>query len=462
MSSITQISLASISSASVRSILLNAHRCLHYGEYRRSMEFGCSALEGLLSLRIESVVRSIRQHLPALDFGIRIVHTELGFRVELSRMDYGAQDCVSLFQYALRLHDALIARVAVDGSKAPMQSSIAERTLLALQALSRRCLVTRQPLRGRRVVLRALLRLRFALERVLPSEQSAAVLQARILAAILHEPESVAQTLLREFRFQCEYNFAKRHLHLHALPESQHYLNSFRWPQRREYIEYIAAQPGSRVLVTIHMGDFLGAFRCIAALASPRRTAISLRREQESEKEKGYVLANRLDHQILRHGQYNPVSIVSALRKGDHTLAILFDLRDEFGETIQATFFGHQARFVKGPAQLAIMGKAPILPFITFEQDGHSVIEMESIIDTRLLSDESLQGATSRITQQLVSLAEKWISRTPSQWKYLTSIAGYFDVVPSPLGTNPARDNDGVQPIPLFSNHRAESKGAGQ
>ncbi|MDP1932636.1 MAG: hypothetical protein Q8L60_14375 [Gammaproteobacteria bacterium] len=424
----TPAQLSLIAPPTVRQMMMNAGLCLQYGEYFRSMEFCCSAIEGLLALRVESVTRSVRQQLPALDPGVRIVHTELGFRVELVRTEYGEQECASVLRYGLLLHNALTGTFSTDSKESHLiRCTITERFLLALQSFSRKNLVSCYPLSTRKAVLRAFLRLRIALERRLPSMQAVEVLQTRFLALLLHEPEQVARAILREFRFHSEYNFAKRHLHLHGLPGSQQYLESFVWPEKEDYIAYIAAQPGSRVLVTIHMGDFLGAFRCIAALANPRRGAISLRREQETDREKDYRVGERLDHKVLRHGQYNPISIVGALRKGDHTLAILFDLRDEFGETVAARFFGHQARFVKGPAQLAIMGKAPILPFVTFERNGCNHIELETVIDTRLLSAESLMDATSRITQQLVTLAEKWICRTPEQWKYLNSLPGYFE-----------------------------------
>lgn len=404
------------------------------------MELGCAAVEGLLALRTETIVRVVRQRLPALDCGVRILSTEVGYRVELSRMEYAENECLALLHYSILLHEALNAVAGNDGL--PIHFSFTERVLLTLQKISRKCVVSHHSFSTSRVLLRGLLSLRFALIRFLPFENAAAIAQARNLSFLLHEPEPEAQALLRNFRFYSEYNFARRYLHLHRLPGSQRYLNSFIWPEKQAYIEYIAAQPGSRVLATIHMGDFLGAFRCIAALADPQRAAISLRRELESDSEKNYMIGNRLNHRVLRHGHYNPVSIVSALRKGSHTLAILFDLREEFGETVTATFFGQQARFVKGPAQLAIMGKAPILPFITFERNGKSYIEMEGVIDTHMMPAESLQCATARITQQLVRLAEKWISRTPAQWKYLSSIFHYFETPPA--GVSPAR-NDGNQ-----------------
>lgn len=434
--------LSTIRLPSVRQTLLNAWRCLQYDECRRSMEYCCSAMEHLLSLRMISVTRALRQKLPALDPGVRVLQTELGLRVELVKTDYVYQECESLLRYALQLHDAVIQSFegdSRDGVSIPF--TLSERILLIVQNLSKRCVVSGQSIALRKILLRALLRLRFALEESLPTERLATDVHTRILGMLLHEPEHVVQAMLRECRFHCEYNFAKRHVHFHGLPDSQRYLDAFIWPERQDYIAYIAAQPGSRVLVTIHMGDFLGAFKCLAALAGPKRAAISLRREQDSAREKDYVIGNRPGHRVLRHGQYNPVSIVSALRRGDHTLAIMFDLKEEFGGTVAVTFFGHAARFVKGPAQLAIMGKAPILPFITFEKEGQGHMEMEAVIDTKLLTGESLDDATSRITQRLVNLAEKWISRTPAQWKYLSSLPNYFDHHCPSVGASAARDS---------------------
>ncbi len=116
---------------------------------------------------------------------------------------------------------------------------------------------------------------------------------------------------------------------------------------------------------------------------------------------------------------------MAGLRKGNQSLGVLFDLREDFGATTEVLFFGQRARLVKGPALLAILGRAPIIPFVTWECEEVDRIEMEEMIDTRLLEGESLQHAVTRITQALARLAEKWIRRAPAQWKYLPALLGY-------------------------------------
>ena len=129
--------------------------------------------------------------------------------------------------------------------------------------------------------------------------------------------------------------------------------------------------------------------------------------------------------QVLRHGVDSPIEAVAGLRRGDHSLGVLFDLRDDFGTTTEVMFFGCRAHLVKGPALLAIAGRAPIIPFVTWECAGIDVIAMEDLIDTRVLHGESMGAAVTRITQKLALLAERWIKRAPEQWKYLPSLPGY-------------------------------------
>ncbi|MDP2284815.1 MAG: hypothetical protein Q8L06_11795, partial [Pseudohongiella sp.] len=92
----------------------------------------------------------------------------------------------------------------------------------------------------------------------------------------------------------------------------------------------------------------------------------------------------------------------------------------------EVTFFGHRARFVRGPAEMAILGRARIYPFVCFEEAGQACISMESSFLPEVRAGESLEKAVTRVTQTLVSLAEAWIRKNPAQWKYLDRLPHYL------------------------------------
>jgi lauroyl/myristoyl acyltransferase len=251
--------------------------------------------------------------------------------------------------------------------------------------------------------------------------------QRTVMACLLHEPESRVRSIWREYTFWCHLNYARRLIHLENRHESSRYLERFYWPDKADYQQAIQNNAGSRVLVTIHMGDFFGGFRTLSSVSDAGRAAISLRREPGSDHGMQHFSADRVAHQVIYHHQNTSTTIVSALRRGRHTLATLFDLKEDFGSTVTVNFFGRRSKFVKGPALLAILGRSPIYPFVCYEHHGRNCIEMAPVIETSVWPDEDLQQATERITQALVALAENWISRWPAQWKYLSNLPAYFE-----------------------------------
>tara|TARA_R100001143_G_C3337263_1_gene122509 strand:- start:124 stop:1134 length:1011 start_codon:yes stop_codon:yes gene_type:complete len=264
-------------------------------------------------------------------------------------------------------------------------------------------------------------------EALLKEERVTRQLRRQIIGVLLSEPERRVARLLIQQQHMTAFFYCWRLAHYQTRNTDNAQLSRFVWPEESAYQRMIQENQESRVLVTIHMGDFVGAMKRIATHASPERSVITLKREDDSPALQHQFKGGKGQHHVLLHGQYDPVEIVARLRQGNHTLNILFDLGDDFGETTEVNFFGYRARFVKGPALLAIMGKAPILPFCTFEQSGASYIEMQAEIDARPVHGERLDVACQRITQKLAKLAEAWIRRHPEQWKFLAELPRYLD-----------------------------------
>ncbi len=421
-----------VSMRKVRSLIITAARHQCAGEFRECMRCICQALELLFLQRIDLIVHLACRELPLPVIGVRLLRTEAGTRVEMSKTEYREKDCQAMLTFVAQmqrflLHRSRFRRCRSEETPTIPRLTVIEFIVVRLNRVIRHCLQSRRSISIKRYQLHSLHLLRLLLSQGIPLYREQGRVLAHCLGLLLHEPEDRVTRILSRYQFYFEFNYAKRIFHLDNNRDPAPYLREFHWPMQHAYKEYIDADNNSRVLVTIHMGDFAGAFSVISSLANDNRGAISLRRELEEEDGATFRFPDRISHRVLRHGQNNSVEIVNALRRGNHTLAVLFDLKDDFGETVEVEFFGQRANFVKGPAELAIVGKADLYPFVTYEENGINCIDMEAVISTKPLSNESLPQAVKRITQQLVKLSEKWIRRNPEQWKYLSSMPAFFN-----------------------------------
>lgn len=411
------------------------------GDYNRCVGQLIEVMQTLLASRIEPVILVVLKQHPWPDAGIRLLRTESGLCLLLLKEVFNREDCQIWISYTESLRRSLSGRcpprrtaasfigelTADECSCAIPPPEFLEKSLLVLMVALRWVMTLQSDSAVKYGLLEMLVRAKFGIAGRLPLYHNYLLSQAGVIGFILHEPKNTALGLMVQHESFLAKNFAKRLRHSTSAKRDPAIRGVFVWHSLSAYQRYCHTDMSSRVLTTIHMGDFIGAFRRIAYESSSDRRVISLRREDPEGRNLNETVASHGYHQVLQHGQYDPIRIVAALRKTQHTLAVLFDLRDDFGETVEVMFFGQPARFVKGPAQLAILGRVKIIPFVCYDEGGVSVIEMSGAIDTSLLPAESLTEATVRVTQQLVCLAEKWIGRYPAQWKYLSSIARYFE-----------------------------------
>ncbi len=401
------------------SLLMEAGVSHRDGNYAAALSLTCKALEQTLARRESSAVRALLREYPWPAVATRLLHTEVGLRIEVSPHDLCGAASKLLLDFASGM-PAWFAR-----------RTLVEAVYVCLQRMAADCLESTLGARQQLWILRCLHSLRAPLHARLPSAAAHrdAVIQG--LSPLLHEPQAAVRRLLRQHDFYFEFNYAKRFQHDTAYASgSASTQPGFVWPDRDAYAALVRRHPGSRVLVTIHMGDFEGAFRCLAAQVENGRKVFSLQRESRSPT--AAAPGAGLHLRVLRHGVDAPLEAVAGLRRGDCSLGVLFDLGDDFGATTEVLFFGRKARLVKGPALLAIAGRAPIIPFVTWENAGVDVIEMEDLIDARVQQGESVATAAARITQRLALLAERWIRRAPAQWKYLPSLPACCHRSPGP------------------------------
>ena len=372
------------------------------------------ALEDILDSRAELTVISLLSRVIHRQQGIRIVRSETGFKVLPGSSGVGVAEEIE--KLITRLHDEI--------EKLPV--SIPEQLLTGLQKLSRKLLFARLSPPVTDVCLRLISRIYvWALNR---HKNQREIHQARLslYSFLFAEPQRCIHSVFADHYFYRYSFYARRISYLANKGQGGKVDAVFEWEQQGSYVECARLQPESRVLMTIHLGDFMGAFRHIAAQTASDRPVISLRRDIDQLDPRHLRGTDDPMHRLFVHGQDNPVDIVRALRAGNQTLAVLFDLGRDFGETTEVEFFSQPARFVRGPAQLAIAGRARIFPFVCFRVGKRNVIVMHPPFLPQARADETLPQAATRVTQDLVSLAERWIRQYPSQWKYFDMLPAYF------------------------------------
>jgi hypothetical protein len=420
----------------------NLHRSLNLAqshftrrEYAACMQRLALLVTTLFESRIEPVGRLARRIL-ATPKCIRLTKTDLGIRALLTQSEFFKTDCAVLASYVYSLSTLLegsstVHPCVVDQNNVAIvrlcKRSFTESLALRIESYLTRCSVPEDFLRGNRIRLKASIRLYFLLVRRMPQIHEQMSLEKVRLGAIFHEPAEKIEKMLMEHYLYSRLNFARHVLRLRNETLPDVVCDEFFWPEKSCYQRMVACINESRVLTTIHMGDVVGAFRNISSVTCKSRRVISITQKHDGFKLGGYSASDTGVYASTNTSDMDPIAMVAALRGGNTTLAVLFDLTSEFGDTVEVIFFGRRTRLGKGPAQVAIAAKVKILPFVTYDVDGRSILEMGPLIDTGCLPGESLNRATSRITQMLATQAEKWIMRHPSQWRYTTSIFNFFN-----------------------------------
>ena len=172
------------------------------------------------------------------------------------------------------------------------------------------------------------------------------------------------------------------------------------------------------VLLTIHMGDYLHSLLKILALVE-RRTIVILRRKGWSQDEQNafgklHLIGHDVD--IIRHGPAASRSIAKALRAGSIAI-LLYDLPKRWGKTYPVRVFNHRMHWAMGPLQLAMMGKASVVPFYTFNTTQGCVCELEPVRDYRQVGGDKSSLLHTEM-QFMAATAEKYIKNNIIQWDH--------------------------------------------
>lgn len=375
-------------------------------------------LESMLNARTDPFNLLMLASLPASGGSFRLVKGELGIKVSVRASGTDPDNLQRELSIAIQSLENSDHRL--------IPASGMERLVVQLRKILWRSIDTRLPYRCLKLLTRSLCFVHWKLWCRVKDTEDYYQMQLHALSYLLQEPQRITATVLRQHQFYSYWNFARRLRHLSRDNTGSRRTEVFCWSEREAYIKMNTNCKDARVLVTIHMGDFFGAFKCIADALDESRALISLRRDGDVDAIKTLSPRHAGGHRVFVHGKEKPLHIVSALRAGGHTLSVLFDLGSDFGETTEVRFFGHRARFVRGPAELAILGRARIYPFVCFSDAGRDYIRMEQAIVPAIRSGESLSDAVNRLTQSLADMAERWIRQHPAQWKYLDRLPAWL------------------------------------
>lgn len=172
------------------------------------------------------------------------------------------------------------------------------------------------------------------------------------------------------------------------------------------------------VIATIHLGDYLEGLRRVLMHVSKNHVFVVRRKAWSEVEHRAFarIAPKGLRWTVLRTGHGAAATAIRELRRGN-VLIVFFDLPRGFGPTVEVEFFGRRADFVRGPAEVALLGNADVLPVFThYTQSGASVVEGMPVIAAR----SSLRAARGRqveeISQRLCKWAEQHVRRHPAQW----------------------------------------------
>lgn len=250
--------------------------------------------------------------------------------------------------------------------------------------------------------------------------------RVKLLSIMLHEPERQARRLIVNNRSCSWYLKKKRDVYYSGCAGSR---GGYIWPQRNTYQHYIQTSRRSRVLVTIHMGDFIGALQQVSMVGTTKRKVITIRQGEDLDAIRG-VIKHKERHEVLERSSVQPLKIVSSLRKGDATLVALTDLNHQFGETVTINFMGFDMEFVKGPVLMAMLGNADVVPVISYQKDGIDNMEVGPILAPEIKTTESIDSTVLSCMQTLFDWFESYIRVFPEQWKYLPECISYLSPKP--------------------------------
>lgn len=209
------------------------------------------------------------------------------------------------------------------------------------------------------------------------------------------------------------------------------YCDAIRFEQQQDYLDLLRADTRSRIVGSFHFGDFLfGAARLFSLESARRRSfVVSLNRSVQASYENlhhgfGQRAPGSECELLLR--ELGPAQLSQLLREGSTSLLLFCDLPPGLSETTCVRFLDRPARFSIGPALLALANRVPLLPLLSVYDGGSNCVRLGQQIEPELLETETLRQGARRLTQELVSVFERFLLGHPEQWRFLPLLPSYY------------------------------------
>lgn len=193
-----------------------------------------------------------------------------------------------------------------------------------------------------------------------------------------------------------------------------------------EQLAAVFASSRPVLVITMYMGNFpLGFLKLMTSVKSQRKLFVYKFNAKNANEDSLFALFRRVSQNIepLRAGEEGGKKAFLELRKGN-VVAMLVDAEVHVTSRENVIFFNQRCPMQSGPATLAVLTKAVVVPIINYvDSSGLTVVRVESPLypDKKSL-EVSNQQVIARLTQDIARLMESWIWIDPSQVQRWSSI----------------------------------------
>lgn len=283
-----------------------------------------------------------------------------------------------------------------------------------------------------------------------PAEADAAYHAAlsAIVGDILHEPAGNARRIARRAVFEAKRSYAVwQALHQASPAQALTLAETVQLEHLDDIVDYLNKGSRGVVITTLHAGDYLLALLKLRQRLTADRQIYILRKKDASTLE-----ARVFQHfgspsrpvNVIRHTERRTLEVVRALRAG-HLLVALFDLPGTFGQTMEVEFLARPMQLVSGPATLAALGQADVLPLVCHASQSHRKgAFLAPIRATHLHAQQDTTAQRNTIGRQLCHIGSTHISHYPEQWQHWFHVPQMLSYAPAASGPDDPHVKQGM------------------
>ena len=178
---------------------------------------------------------------------------------------------------------------------------------------------------------------------------------------------------------------------------------------------YLSGTDSGIVLSTLHMGDYLLSGLRLLIRMGDKKVIIPRRKVKKFNSVFSILSAFDIDYEVVPKGPGSARYFLQCLRKGNIVI-LPYDLSQGWGKTATVDFMGRKLNWVIGPAYIAYLSQAVVVPFYTTVNGDECKCHIDQVLD---LSLSNLHLNTYfDFAQHLVSLASRVIRTYPEQWHH--------------------------------------------